>query len=261
MNQTLAVIHNRRSTRKFADVPITREEKEAILQAAMRAPTAGNMMLYSIIEVEDQALKEKLAVTCDNQPFIASAPFVLIFLADYQRWVDLFNWSGAPLAASQNGALPRLPQEGDLVLACCDALIAAQTAVIAAESLGIGSCYIGDILENCEQHRALLNLPRFTLPVTMLCFGRPFAAREHPRLTKRFEREYIVHRDTYTPVESSDFPRMLERGEAPASALDPEEAAMKSVRALYTRKFVSDFTVEMSRSVRKWLSIWNGEVE
>ena len=68
MNETLQVILNRRSTRKYADTPVTREEKETILQAAMRAPTAGNMMLYSIIEVEDRALKERLAVTCDNQP-------------------------------------------------------------------------------------------------------------------------------------------------------------------------------------------------
>jgi len=95
MNETLDVIFQRRSTRKYAPTPIAREEKDLILQAAMRAPTAGNMMLYSIIEVENQELKDRLAVTCDHQPFIASAPYVLLFLADYQRWVNLFEWSGA----------------------------------------------------------------------------------------------------------------------------------------------------------------------
>ena len=73
MNDTLKVIQQRRSTRKYANTPVSSEEKEAILQAAMRAPTAGNMMLYTIIEVEDQTLKDRLAVTCDNQPFIAKA--------------------------------------------------------------------------------------------------------------------------------------------------------------------------------------------
>ena len=91
MNSTFTLIHNRRSVRKYTGTPISPQEKEAIIQAAMRAPTAGNLMLYSIIEVEDQALKDRLAVTCDAQPFIASAPYVLLFLADYQRWVATFD--------------------------------------------------------------------------------------------------------------------------------------------------------------------------
>lgn len=261
MNQTLAVIHNRRSTRKYADTLISAEEKDAILQAAMRAPTAGNMMLYTIIEVEDQALRDRLAVTCDNQPFIAKAPYVLLFLADYQRWVDAFNWSGAPQICVEKGLLPRLPQEGDLVLACCDALIAAQTAVIAAESMGIGSCYIGDILENCEEHRAMFRLPRYTFPITLLCFGRPFSIREHPGLISRFDRRYIVHRDGYRPVEAADFPAMLEHAGQQFPGLQPGEAAMKVAQGIYTRKFVSDFSIEMTRSVKKWMDIWTGKDE
>ncbi len=259
MNQTLSVIKNRRSTRKYADTPISIEEKESILQAAMRAPTAGNMMLYTIIEVEDQALKDRLAVTCDNQPFIANAPYVLLFLADYQRWVDAFNWSGAPHLCVEQGLQPRLPQEGDLMLACCDALIAAQTAVIAAESMGIGSCYIGDILENCEEHRAMFNLPRYTFPVTLLCFGRPFVTREHSRLIRRFEHKYIVHRDRYIQVGADEFPAMLDYAAQQFPALEPGEAAMKVAQGIYTRKFVSAFSVEMTRSVKKWMAIWNGK--
>lgn len=256
MNETLNVILNRRSTRKYAETPITTEEKDLILQATLRAPTAGNMMLYSIIEVEDQALKDRLAVTCDNQPFIASAPYVLLFLADYQRWMDLFNWSGAPQAGVKKGLEPRLPQEGDLLLSCCDALVAAQTAVIAAESLGIGSCYIGDILENCEEHRAMFNLPRYTLPICLLCFGRPFAVREHPRLLKRFDRRFIVHHDTYQPVPSGELPEMMREAAGQFPADGTGDAVKGYVQALYNRKFISDFSIEMSRSVRKWLQIW-----
>lgn len=260
MNPTLSVIHNRRSVRKYAETPLTREEKDAILNATMRAPTAGNMMLYSIIAVEDHALKERLALSCDDQPFIAKAPWVLLFVADYQRWVDLFEFSGAAAACLEKGLTPRLPTEGDLLLACCDALIAAQTAVIAAESMGIGSCYIGDILENCETHRQLFALPRYTLPVTLLCFGRPFVEREEVRLNKRFDREFIVHQDSYHPIPAADLPRMME-AVAPAqyADMDPVERTKLMANNMYTRKFVADFSVELSRSVKKWINIWTGQ--
>ena len=84
-----------------------------------------------------------------------------------------------------------------MLLACCDALIAAQTAVIAAESVGVGSCYIGDILEKYEFHRESFNLPDFALPIGLICFGYPTAeaasARaDHPlRSTLRRLRELL----------------------------------------------------------------------
>ena len=128
-------------------------------------------MLYSIIEIEDQALKDRLAVTCDDQPFIARAPWVLVFVADFQKWMDLFAACGCDeLPGVPHGVTPGL---GDLLMACNDAVIAAQNAVVAAESLGIGSCYIGDIMELGEEHAELLQLPRYTFPAAMLCFGRP----------------------------------------------------------------------------------------
>lgn len=260
MNATLELIHKRRSTRNYSSQPVTQEEKDAILQAAMCAPTAGNMMLYSIIEIEDQGLKDRLAVTCDDQPFIARAPYVLLFAADYQRWMDLFELSSAAQDCQEKGLTPRLPQEGDLLLACCDALIAAQSAVIAAESLGIGSCYIGDILENAEVHRDLLRLPRYTLPITLLCFGHPAGAREERSTTRRFEREFIVHRDGYQRTPAANLLRMLETYPAGQYAnLSSEERTKAIARGMYTRKFVSEFSVEMSRSVRKWIDIWTGK--
>lgn len=259
MNSTLEVIHHRRSVRKYAETPITREEKDAILDAAMRAPTAGNMMLYSIIEVEDQAQKDRLAVSCDNQPFIASAPYVLLFVADYQRWMDLFHYSDAETKVVEAGGKPRLPEEGDLLLACCDALIAAQTAVLAAESMGIGSCYIGDILENSEIHREMFNLPQYTLPITLICFGRPAATREEVRLTKRFDRKFIVSQDRYRRVADAEFAEMMQFISARQSPnLSPEDGAREAALAMYKRKFVSEFSVEMSRSVKEWIDTWTG---
>ena len=155
LSETINTINKRRSIRAYEKKSISAEEKNTIINSTLRSPTAGNMMLYSIIEVADQTIKEKLVKSCDNQPFIARSPFVLLFLADYQRWMDYFKVSDVESLIEREDITPRMPQVGDLMLACCDALIAAQTAVIAAESIGIGSCYIGDIMDNFEFHKEL----------------------------------------------------------------------------------------------------------
>ena len=80
--------------RAFTGQSVTPEEKEAILRAAFMAPTAGCQQLYTIIDVTDQSLKDALAVSCDNQPFIARAPVVLIFCADCQKWLDAYRDTG-----------------------------------------------------------------------------------------------------------------------------------------------------------------------
>jgi len=227
VNPTIELMNARCSTRAYDPTPLTEEEKRAILETTMRAPTAGNLMLYSIIEIEDQALKDKLAVTCDDQPFIARAPLVLVFVADYQKWIDLFAVS----------VVDETPGVGDLLLACSDALIAAQNAVIAAESLGIGSCYIGDILEQAETHAELLGLPNHTLPIAMLCFGRPATAKHiTPRYTK-----HVVHKNAYRRLGDEEL-------RAVAADLHP--------RDVYRRKFAADFTLEMNRSVERWIERW-----
>ncbi|MBA4383194.1 MAG: nitroreductase [Anaerolinea sp.] len=258
MNETLKVIENRRSIRKFSQTPLSEEEKQTILHATLRAPTAGNMMLYSIIEVEDQSLKDRLAVTCDDQPFIATAPWVLLFVADYQRFFDFYTYCDVESVCMEKGIPPRLPGDGDLLLASCDALIAAQTAVIAAESLGIGSCYIGDILENAEVHREMFNLPRYTLPITLLVFGRPYVVKEENRLTPRYDPQYVVFKNKYQKLSPEDFVKMNE----PTAVrnypeLSHEEAAITLGRNNYFRKFVADFSIEMNRSSREWIDTWN----
>ncbi|MEG0814249.1 MAG: nitroreductase family protein, partial [Clostridium sp.] len=109
-------------------------------------------------------IKKRLSVSCDNQPFIASAPFVLIFCADCQKWYDAYRSVGCE---------PRDPSVGDLLLSVSDCAIAAQNAVTAAWSMGIGSCYIGDIMENHDIHKEQLHLPDFVFPAVMVVFGYP----------------------------------------------------------------------------------------
>ena len=250
MNETLRLIENRCSTRTYDPTPLSSGDREAILHAAMRAPTGGNMMLYSIIEVTDQALKDRLAVTCDDQPFIAKAPWVLVFVADMQKWTDLFDHSHAH---EMEGVEPkRVPGPGDLMLACCDALIAAQNAVVAAESLGIGSCYIGDILEQGEIHAELFDLPPRTFPVAMLCFGYPLSSRPP---SGRYEK-HVVHANRYrrlTGDEPAGVSADLEHLHAPHGLAPGIDDYAQDV---YRRKYATDFMREMDRSVRWWMERW-----
>jgi nitroreductase len=258
-NSTITLLLNRRSVRQYDPKPLTAEEKDTILAATMRAPTAGAMMLYSIIEVEDQTLKDRLAVTCDHQPFIADAPYLLLFLADYQRWWDLYQAAGCEEKARQLDRTPRPPSEGDLMLAMMDAMIAAHTAVVAAEALGIGSCYIGDIIENWEIHRDLFCLPRYTFPAALICFGHP-AERPQQKPVARFERSFIVHRNSYrrfSPEELNDL--HLPFGMHSFEVRNYPNGAENIAQFNYTRKFTADFSIEMTRSVREMLKNWQEE--
>jgi FMN reductase (NADPH)/FMN reductase [NAD(P)H] len=262
MNPVIQVLLNRKSVRAYEERPISEETKQEILHATLRAPTAGNMMLYSIVEVKDQSAKDTLAKTCDNQPFIARAPLVLLFLADYQRWWDYFKVSGVEALAKGRGEPLRQPQEGDLMIACCDALIAAQTAVTAAESLGIGSCYIGDIMENYEAHRVLFNLPPYALPVCLVCFGYPTKQQQERPLTPRFDPKFIVFENRYRRLDKSEFAEMYRDREARLAAggdhgVHGAAAGAANVgQLMYLQKFNADFTKEMTRSVQAMLRTW-----
>ena len=85
MNEVIRQLHERKSVRVFEDRAIEPEVKQAVLEAAVQAPSAGNMALYTILDITDPEMKQKLSVSCDNQPFIATAPMVLVFCADYRR--------------------------------------------------------------------------------------------------------------------------------------------------------------------------------
>jgi FMN reductase (NADPH) len=242
MNEVLRQIRNRKSVRAFEDKLISAEIKEEILRAAFEAPTAGGMMLYSILDITEEELKEKLAVTCDNQPFIAKAPLVLIFLADYQRWYDAFCFEDCN---------PRKPGEGDILLACADAIIAAQNTVAASESLGVGSCYIGDIIENCETVRTLLDLPDYVVPAAMVVYGYPVEAQRNRRKPVRFEKQYIVFENKYHRMTKKEHVEMHNiRNEKMGLA---DKNIREYIKAFCNRKYMSDFSLEMSRSAGEYL--------
>ena len=242
MNEVIHQLFDRKSVRVFTDKEISPEDKNLILDAAAQAPTAGNQQLYTILDITDPAIKEQLVHSCDEQPFIAEGKLVLVFCADCLKWYDAFKTGGCQ---------PRTPGTGDLLLAVCDAVIAAQNAVVAAESLGIGSCYIGDIMENCEQQRQILTLPEYVFPVAMLVFGYPTQQQLRREKPKRCDRRFIVHENGYTRMTPEQLRDMLQ---VKTSQSDYE----KWMQAFCKRKYNSDFSREMTRSVNAYLEQFKG---
>lgn len=240
MNEVLKTIEKRKSVRVYEKRGIEPDVKDAILQAAIEAPTAGNMMLYSIIDITEQSIKDQLAETCDHQPFIAAAPMLLLIAADYQRSYDAFS-EALDSAAEKPGA-------GMMLLSISDALIAAQNMVIAAESMGVGSCYIGDIIENYETHRELFGLPDYVLPIALLCFGYPTEQQKNREKPKRFDRRFIVHQNVYNKVTADNRREMY--------CTHTEDAYIQKLTALYERKIISDFAKEMNRSSKRMIETW-----
>ncbi len=245
MNDILKSLHDRKSVRVFESKDISAFDKETILLAATAAPTAGNQQLYTILDITDQSLKDKLAVTCDNQPFIAKAPMVLIFCADFQKWYDAFL---------EGGCSPRVPGVGDFMLAIDDSLIAAQNAVVAAQSLGIGSCYIGDIMERCEEHREMLQLPQYVFPAAMLVFGYPTEQQLIRPKPERCELKFIVQENRYRRKTGDELRGMFGK-----------ETELQSYEdwcaAFCNRKYDSDFSREMTRSVTQYLKSFGYKAE
>ena len=247
MNPVIEQLYRRKSVRVYENRPIAEDVKQTILASAIQAPTAGNMSLFTILDITDPAIKEALSVSCDNQPFIATAPMVLIFCADYRRWYDVF---------AANNPAARKPAMGDLFLANADALIAAQNAVVAAESFGIGSCYIGDITENYEYHCKLLNLPQYVVPTAMLCFGYPTRQQLEREKPLRFQVEDLVHENGYQLEKADAMPRMLSQRNGKVG--EEFDHWMTKFRQF---KWDSEFSREMSRSCSGMVHHWCGEKE
>lgn len=237
MNEIIQSLMDRKSVRAFTDQPISEEAVQQILLSAVNAPSAGNQQLYTILRITDQTIAEKLADSCDHQPFIAKGRLLLVFCADCLKWYNAF------LAGD---CQPRKPGVGDLLLAIDDTLIAAQNAVMAAESLGIGSCYIGDIMENKEIQQEILGLPKYVFPAALLVFGYPTEQQKTRTKPMRAPLESIVQENTYHVHTPEELRHMLLRSTAP-------ENYDSWLKAFCNRKFNSGFSREMTRSVTAWL--------
>lgn len=253
----IETIMKRGSLRKYKDVDINDKHLEIILEAAMRAPTAGNMMTYSILIIKSEKTKKELAKSCDNQPFIETAPILLIFLADYRKWYKYYEMNDTKSFQESRGELFEGPSEASLFLAMQDAVIAAENSVIAAESIGIGSCYIGDIMENIEYHKELLKLPDFVYPVTMLTLGY-YPDEYNVPLRERFNKEYVVFEEEYKELSEDEIKDMYKNRDKLFTEKNKYNAK-NYAQMHYNFKVKSEFSKEMTRSAKKVLKEWGSK--
>lgn len=237
MNPVIQNLYDRKSIRAYTDRPVSAEDKDILFEAAMQAPTGGSQQGFTIIDVTDQAIKDQLAELCDHQPFIATAPVVLVFIADSQKWHDAYK---------EAGITPDKPGLLGIVSGVSNTCIVAQNVVVAADALGMGSCYIGDILENCEKIRELFKLPQYCLPAAMLCIGYPTEQQKARKKPARFPREYMVCENQYKALSGAEIRDMFQERTA-SKGFD------EYLKSMFDRKTNADFAKEMARSIQVYL--------
>ena len=178
-------IKNRRTIRKYTSQDIPDSLLNELLEEAFRAPTMGNMQLYSVIVTRDSARKERIAPFHFNQPMVTSAPVVLTFCADFNRFS---KW------CRQRKAEPGYNNFISFLNAATDALLVTQNFCTLAEENGLGICFLGTTIYNPDQIIEILGLPEQVIPVATITVGYP---DEHPEQPDRLPLRGIVHEERY----------------------------------------------------------------
>ena len=189
----------RRSVRNFKDQKIPEEILNELLDAANNAPTGGNIQPVSVIVVQEAESRKKLAEMVGNQPWVKNAPLSLIFCIDFHRIKKWANLGDAEFKG--NDALPHF------LIAYADLMCAAQNVVILAQGHGLGSVYIGTILDVIDQAREYFNIPRLVLPLMILSVGYP---KTIPKNVPKLKREVITHRERYQELSEDEIKRAFE---------------------------------------------------
>lgn len=188
-NDTIATLLAHRSVRTYLPEPLPDSVIATSIAAAQSASSSSNLNLWSVIAVTDKAVKAQLAVLANNQRHIDEAPLILLWVADLARTHALGERENAPTAA--------LDYLESLVTATVDAALAAQNAAVAAESLGLGTVYIGALRNRPEEVAELVGLPPQAVVVFGLVVGRPDP--EQPTEVKpRPAQQVVLHREKYS---------------------------------------------------------------
>ena len=181
----LETMKNRRTIRRYTEQAIPETLLNELLEVAARASNTGNMQLYSVVVTRDKAMKERLAPAHFNQPMITSAPVVLTFCADANRFV---KW------AEQRKAVAGFDNFQTFIASTIDAMLFAQSFCTAAEQKGLGICYLGTTAYNADQIIKILDLPRLVVPIVTVTVGYPDG---QPEQVERLPLEAVVHHETY----------------------------------------------------------------
>ncbi|MBY3321749.1 NADPH-dependent oxidoreductase [Rhizobium laguerreae] len=204
-NETVDTILSHRSVRHYLPTPVPYEAVELAIAAAQSAPSSSNLQAWSVVAVENADRRSRLNAVAGNQRQIAQAPLLLIWLADLAR--------PRAIATERGSTAEGLDYVESFLLGVIDAALAAQNAVVAFESLGLGTCYIGAIRNDPETVSRELGLPDGVFPVFGLTVGFPdpaVPAGVKPRLPQTT----VLYRETYDcepPEEDlADYNRVLQ---------------------------------------------------
>ncbi|PKO13199.1 MAG: NADPH-dependent oxidoreductase [Chloroflexi bacterium HGW-Chloroflexi-10] len=178
-------MHAHRSIRKYKPDAISIEILNEILSAGIRASSSGNMQTYSIIVTRDTALREQLYEAHMQQNMVLDAPVLLTFCADFHRMREWLKLNNAP---------DNFDNFMSFMIAAIDATLVSQNVALAAEEKGLGICYMGSTLANCDQVGKLLKLPANVIPVVGYSLGYP---AENPVPRDRLPLDGLVHQETY----------------------------------------------------------------
>lgn len=183
---------SRRSCRNFSTEKISDTELEDIIRKAVKAPTCGNMQLYTIIATREQESLKELSKLHYNQPAASTSPLILTICADFNRvtkWCEI------------NNADAGYDNFHSFLNAMTDAVILAQQIVTIAELEGFGSCYLGTVVYNAKEISQLLNLPELVVPVASVALGIPEAEGEK---TDRLPVEAVLNYEKYTERDDNE---------------------------------------------------------
>ncbi|GAA1395648.1 NADPH-dependent oxidoreductase [Pseudonocardia kongjuensis] len=178
-----------RSVRAYLPDPVPDDVLTTLVAAAQSAATSGNLQLWSVVAVRDADRRARLAALAGGQRHIEQAPLLLVWLADLAR--------ARTIAAERTGETAGADYLESTIVAFVDAALAAQNAALAAESLGLGTVYIGALRNRPAEVAEELGLPPHVVAVFGLVVGRPDPVHTTP-VKPRLPQEVVLHRERYS---------------------------------------------------------------
>lgn len=185
-HKLIEILHNRASVRNYSEKEIEPEILDQIFKAAVHGPSGGNLQPWSVIKIQNQEVKDKLGEMV-FQKFISKAPVLLLFCMDLRRNEILAKKGNAPYTARESFR--------HFWISFQDTIIAAQNICVAADAYGLGSCYIGTIMEFHNETVDMFKLPSGVYPVVLLSIG--YSQTKYPKPTKKFSVDIMVHDEVY----------------------------------------------------------------
>lgn len=248
MNNAIDTMLQHRSVRRFTSEAVNPEQLDRILECGLRASNTGNMQLYSVIATQEEPLRSELCKLHFGQ--CATAPLWLTVCTDVARYHQYCRVNGCDE-----------PYDNLLwfVSALVDASLCAQNICVAAESIGLGFCYLGTVNYNTRQIAELLQCPHGVVPVIAIAMGHP---DEEPRHSERLGLDAIVHHETYhVPTDEELVAQHSVRDNDPFNKKMVEENGTRNYCEIFTTKrYPREMNVAVSRDLLQFLrdsGMWN----